>query len=97
MSRPQQVKRKVTVQKQKGVDTPEPAKSKEVKEVKGKAKDQQATRKTTRFWKHQSERQGKGTKLATTEERVRKLLRGKMMLERLRRRVHYKMTQLNRN
>ena len=39
MSRPQQVKRKVTIQKQKGVDTPEPAKSKEVKEVKGKAKD----------------------------------------------------------
>ena len=39
MSRPQQVKRKVTIQKQKGVDTPEPAKNKDIKEVKGKAKD----------------------------------------------------------
>ena len=42
MSKPLQAKRKVTVQKQKGVDTPEPGKS---KEAKSKPKDALASQK----------------------------------------------------
>ena len=87
MSTPQQEKRKVTVQKQKGVDAPEPAKSKDVKEVKNPASNQKDD---TLMETPVRKARRKGTKLVTTEKRVKKLLRGKTMLEKLRSRVHYR-------